>query len=188
MRRLAFKLIVVAAFSTAVPGSLSASTFLKSSMEATCDTWECSSISFVLDIDTNVYVDWVTVSSTDIAAWKFGSMVSATDAYGNDLNWTWELREDGIYIKAGGYLAPEPIHLTMAMEVYSGEGRLYTGVLQYQGLGDTELIESDGTQYVFGGDVSVTPEPLGSLLLGSGLVGMVGIRRRRSRKTAAETG
>lgn len=157
---------------------------LGSSMTATCvGANGCDQVAFVLTVDNNPFVDIVRLFSGDATQWQFGGVASVTDANNQALNWAWGVDNGGVTVWSAGSFSPSPITITVNMSTFSSGG-IGNGLITYNGQANTQQ-DGRGTGIDFQG--SVTPEPVSVALLGTGLLGLAGVRSRRRKEETTET-
>ena len=157
---------------------------MTSSMTANCINTapaaaNCSMVRFYLQLDGSSTVDVVRIFSNG-APWTFGSLVSVRDGTGADVTSNWFSGVSSSQLQLSAFAspaAPEPLLLTVNMSSWGTAAQLTNGSLTYNGQG----FNAAGQLASFSG--TVTPEPGTTLLLATGLLGLLGfgiVRRRRA--------
>ena len=160
-----------------------------SSMQASCFTDNCEWLSFVLDIEGETWVDHLYIFSRNASLWAFSDNIQVSDNSGTVLTSAYTRtfqQDDGnglaneivLRFDAAGSVAPEPLTLLVEMETQDVETSLGENIFTYGGDAISPT-EAQGTEVKFYG--TVTPEPITMILLGTGLIGIGGVARRKRR-------
>lgn len=190
-RRLLFSSVLAAGFAlgfTVQP--VQASDELTSSMMATCvgGGGSCSEVIFELHLSgpaSEYYAHSVTLESM-FGPWRFGNIISVEDGDGSPVTWVGNGGGNQLLI-ASPTSGPSltPLSVRVAMTEWGSSTEL-TGV-GYTVNGSTSGQSTTTGFYSGQGNAqTVTPEPVSMVLLGTGLAGIAGVRRRRRKEDLLE--
>lgn len=186
--------LAVATMSVATsPTGVTAQTYdnLSSSMAAQCLFTDCSRVQFTLSVPGSVYVNNLTMRSADPSQWLFNGLVGVYHYYGFD--WTSQWNQPGV-------LSSDQLTLDMSATggpAYQREvmrwvidmtpvapglqvADMYNAITYTaSGTYDGNTPAGHGTTHQWQSSGTVTPEPSTWLLLGSGMLGLGIVARRR---------
>lgn len=160
-----------------------ASEELTSSMLATCigAGGSCQQIEFLLDVEgpATYYVRSIDIFGGASGTWAFGS-VDSVWANGGLVSWVQTSSAGSMALtlsdNASPPFDPDPIRIRVTMADWGSPGQLALMSYSANGYGVPSPTDNS-TLFSTGG--TVTPEPLTTLLLGTGLAGLAGVSRRK---------